>query len=65
MSKTTISIEDVDGGVSLDLNINPELKEGDEITNAVHLGAAAYQYIEHILNKAVEPEGGADVIGNC
>ena len=65
MSKTTITIEDVDGGVSLSLDIQPELKEGDDIPNSVQLGAAAYQYIEHILNKAVEPEGGSDVVGNC
>lgn len=64
MSTVTLTIEDVDGGVSLDLKINPELKAEDEITNAIHLGAAAYQYIEHILNKAVE-QGGGDVVGNC
>ena len=64
MSIVTIAIEDVDGGIALDLKVNPEFKEGDEITNAVHLGAAAYQYIEHILNKAVE-QGGGDVVGNC
>lgn len=65
MSKTTITIEDVDNGVSISLEIQPELKEGDAISNSVQLGAAAYQYIEHILNKAVEPEGGSDVSGNC
>lgn len=64
MSTVTLTIEDVDGGVSLDLKINPELKTEDEITNAIHLGAAAYQYIEHILNKAVKQEGG-DVVSNC
>ena len=64
MSTVTLTIEDVDGGVSLSLDIQPELKEGDDIPNSVQLGAAAYQYIEHILNKAVEQEGG-DVVGNC
>lgn len=65
MPKVIINVEDVDGGISLSMSTDPEIKEDSVLTNAMYLGAAAYQYLEHILKKAQEEDGEAEIVGNC